>query len=115
MNHTTKRSLLIGCGLLSCTACIASITPRVVAWNDASQGVLIASSRSLNCRVLDGPIEANIIPLDGTTKRPLPSGTHVCDWLGNTAQINSSGAVDYLKQGQSESISATLKTRGFNH
>ena len=113
MNHTTKRTLLLGCGLLSCTACIATITPRVVAWNEASQGVIVASARSLNCRVLTGNIEPNSIPLDYKTKRPLPPGSHVCDWQGNTAQINSSGAVDYLKQGQTESIASTLKTRGF--
>lgn len=113
MNHKTKRSLLLGCGLLSFTSCIASISPRVIAWNDASQGVLIASARSLNCRVLNGSIEPNTIPLDHLTKRPLPSGTHICDWQGNTGQINGSGAIDYLKQGQSESISSTLKSRGF--
>lgn len=113
MNHLTKRSLLIGCSALSCTACIATIAPRVVAWNTASQGVLIASARSLNCRVLNGSIEPNSIPLDFKTKKPLPPGTHVCDWAGMTGQINGTGAIDYLKQGQTESIASTLKTRGF--
>jgi hypothetical protein len=113
MNHHTKRVLLIGGSALSFAACIATIAPRVIAWNDASQGALIASSRAVNCRVLNSTLEPNVVPLDWKTKRPLPPGTHVCDWAGMTAQINGAGAVDFLKQGQTEAIAATLKSRGF--
>ena len=113
MNHHTKRVLLIGGSILSFAACLATIAPRVIAWNDASQGALIASSRAVNCRVLNGNIEANTIPLDHLTQHPLPPGTHVCDWQGNTGQVNGTGAIDFLKQGQSEAIAATLKSRGF--
>jgi hypothetical protein len=63
--------------------------------------------------VLTGPIVPNIIPIDSKTSKPLPPGTHVCDWQGMTGQINGSGAVDFLKQGQSETIAQTLKSRGF--
>ena len=113
MNHSTKRILLIGGCALSGVACIATIAPRVIAWNDASQGALIASSRAVNCRVLNGSIEPNSIPVDAKSKRPLPPGTHVCDWAGMTGQINGTGAIDFLKQGQTELIAATLKSRGF--
>ena len=113
MNHHTKRVLLIGGSALSFAVCIATIAPRVIAWNQASQGALIASSRAVNCRVLNSTIEPNVIPIDGKTKRPLPPGTHVCDWAGMTGQINGANAVDFLKQGQTESIAATLKSRGF--
>ena len=113
MNHHTKRVLLIGGSSLSFSACVATIAPRVIAWNDASQGALIASSRAVNCRVLNGSIEPNSIPLDAKSKRPLPPGTHVCDWAGMTAQINGTGAIDFLKQGQTEAIAASLKSRGF--
>ena len=113
MNHSTKRILLIGGCALSFAACIATIFPRVMAWNDASQGALIASARAVNCRVLTSTLEPNVIPIDGRTKRPLPPGTHVCDWAGMTAQINGAHAVDFLKQGQTEAIAATLKSRGF--
>ncbi len=113
MNHQAKRSLLLGCSSLSFAACIATIAPRVIAWNEASQGALIASSRAVNCRVLTSSIEKNTIPVDGQTKRPFPPGTHICDWQGMTGQINGTGTIDYLKQGQSESIAATLKSRGF--
>ena len=113
MNHHTKRVLLIGGSALSFAACIATIAPRVMAWNQASQGALIASSRAVNCRVLTSTLEPNVIPIDGKTKRPLAPGVHVCDWAGMTAQINGAGAVDYLKQGQTEAIAATLKSRGF--
>ena len=113
MNHHTKRVLLIGGSSLSFSACVATIAPRVIAWNDASQGALIASSRAVNCRVLTSTLEPNVIPIDGKTKRPLPPGTHVCDWAGMTAQINGAGAVDFLKQGQTEAIAASLKSRGF--
>ena len=113
MNHSTKRILLIGGCALSGVACLATIAPRVFAWNEASQGALIASSRAVNCRVLTSTLEPNVIPIDGKTKRPLPPGTHVCDWAGMTAQINGAGAVDWLKQGQTEGIAATLKSRGF--
>gem|GEM_PF-490297 len=114
MNHHTKRVVLIGGSTLSFAACIATIAPRVMAWNDASQGALIASSRAVNCRVLNSTIEPNVIPIDGKTKRPLAPGVHVCDWAGMTGQINGTGAVDFLKQGQTEAIAATLKSRGFN-
>ena len=113
MNHHTKRVVLISGSTISLAACIVTIFPRVMAWNDASQGVLIASSRAVNCRVLNGSIEPNSIPVDGKTKRPLPSGVHVCDWSGMTGQINGTGAVAFLKQGQTEAIAATLKSRGF--
>ena len=104
---------MIGGSALSFAACVATIAPRVIAWNDASQGALIASSRSVNCRVLTSTLEPNVIPIDGKTKRPLPPGTHVCDWAGMTAQINGAHAVDFLKQGQTEAIASTLKSRGF--
>lgn len=113
MNHLTKRILLIGGCSISSVACLSTVAPRVIAWNQSSQGVLIASSRAMNCRVLNGSIEPNSIPLDFKTKRPLPPGTHVCDWQGMTGQINGTGAIDFLKQGQSESIATTLKERGF--
>ena len=113
MNHQTKRVLLIGGSALSFASCVATIAPRVIAWNDASQGALIASARAVNCRVLTSTIEPNVIPIDGKTKRPLAPGTHVCDWAGMTAQINGTGAVDFLKQGQTEAIADTLKSRGF--
>lgn len=113
MNHLTKRIILFGGLTLSSVACVSTILPRVMAWNESSQGVLIASSRSLNCRVLTTPIVPNSIPVDGKTKRPMPPGTHICDWQGNTGQINGTGAIDFLKQGQSEAISSTLKERGF--
>jgi len=113
MNHSTKRILLIGGCALSGVSCISTIAPRVIAWNDASQGALIASARAVNCRVLTSTLEPNVIPIDGKTKRPLPPGTHVCDWAGMTAQINGAGAVDFLKQGQTEAIAQNLKSRGF--
>ena len=113
MNHHTKRVLLIGGSALSFAACLATIAPRVFAWNQASQGALIAASRAVNCRVLNGSIEPNSIPVDAKSKRPLPPGTHVCDWQGNTGQVNGAGAIDFLKQGQTEAIAATLKSRGF--
>jgi hypothetical protein len=113
MNHHSKRIILLSGSVLSLGACVATIYPRVIAWNEASQGALIASSRAVNCRVLNGAIEPNTIPNDAQSKRPLPPGTHVCDWQGNTGQINGTGAIDFLKQGQSEAIAQTLKSRGF--
>jgi hypothetical protein len=113
MNHKLKRILLFTGMGMAASSCVATIAPRVIAWNEASQGALIASSRAVNCRVLNGAIEPNIIPLDGKTGRPLPPGTHVCDWQGNTGQINGTGAIDFLKQGQSETIATVLKSRGF--
>jgi hypothetical protein len=113
MNHHSKRILLLGGSVLAFGACVYTIAPRIIAWNEASQGALIASSRAVNCRVLGTSIVPNTIPVDGQTKRPLPPGTHVCDWSGMTGQINGTGAIDFLKQGQSETIAQTLKSRGF--
>ena len=112
MRHPIKRILIgMGCAA-SVGATLATIAPRIYAWNQASQGALIAAQRAANCRVLDGPVVPNIIPLDGKG-RSLPPGTHVCDWQGMTGQINGTGAIDFLKQGQSETIAQTLKSRGF--
>lgn len=113
VDHTTKRILLASGFCLSTAACATTIAPRVIAWNIASQGVLVASSRATNCRLLNSPIAPNTIPVDEKTLKPLPPGTHICDWEGLTAQVNGAGVVDYLRQGQPEEISKTLKQRGF--
>ena len=113
IDHTTKRILLFGGTCVSFSVCVMKIAPRVIAWNTASQGALIASTRAATCRTLDRPISRNTIPVDGKTGRTLPPGTFLCDWEGMTGQINGTGAIDYLKQGQSEEIAKTLKSRGF--
>jgi hypothetical protein len=113
VDHTTKRILLASGFCLSTAACATTIAPRVIAWNIASQGVFVASSRATNCRLLNGPIAQNTIPIDSKTNKPLVPGTHVCSWDGNTGQINGNGVIDYLKQGQPEEIAKTLKQRGF--
>ena len=113
MKHSPKRVLLFAGLAASLGSCLGVIAPRIIAWNEASQGALIASFRAVNCRVLTSTLRPNIIPMDGQTGKPLPPGSHVCDWQGMTGQINGSGAVDFLKQGQSETIVQTLKSRGF--
>jgi hypothetical protein len=90
----------------------AAIYPRIYAWNQVSQGVLIASSRSANCRLLRPSVLPNIIPLDDAGNE-LPPGTFVCDFSGNTGQINGFGAVDYVRQGDTSAIVHDLKQRGF--
>ena len=90
-----------------------AIYPRVYAWNQVSQGVLIASNRAANCRIVIPAVSPNLIPIDTKSGRPLVAGTAVCDWNGNTGQINGSGAIDYVKQGDTTAIVATLKQRGF--
>lgn len=113
VDHVTKRVLIFGASCASVAACVTTIAPRVIAWNLASQGVLIASTRAATCRPLDSPIAPNTIPIDGKTGRTLPPGTYICDWEGMTGQINGTGTIDYLKQGQAEEIAKTLISRGF--
>jgi hypothetical protein len=112
MNHHSKRILLLGGSVLAFGACAVTIAPRIIAWNEASQGALIASQRVAKCLVLNGPIVPNSVPTNGKGG-PLPPGTFICDWQGMTGQVNGTGAIDFLRQGQPEAISDALKARGF--
>jgi hypothetical protein len=105
----------IGYGCLAAAsvgATIAALHPRLVAFNQTSQGHQIAMARAETCAVV-GFVEANSIPLDSKTKRRLPAGTFTCDFYGNTSQINGRGASDWVRSGQPEQIAAKLKQRGF--
>jgi len=110
----TLKRIGLGCLLATSVASLGTaIYPRVYAWNQVSQGVLIASNRAANCRVIYPSVRPNIIPIESKSGRPLTSGTAVCDWSGNTGQINGTGAIDYVRQGDMGAIVATLKQRGF--
>ncbi len=93
-------------------ATLAALYPRLDAFNRTSTGHQIAMARAETCQVVNS-IRPNTIPLDGKTKRPLNPGTHICDFAGNTAQINGYGAIDWVKSGQPEQIAAKLTQRGF--
>lgn len=112
MDRPTKRLGLAGLATLTIASISAGIYPRVSAWNQASNAALIAGQRATNCRVLNGSLVANTIPVD-EHGRPLPAGTHVCDWNGMTGQATATGAIGYLKQGNTEEIIKTLESRGF--
>ena len=112
MHRNLKR---IGLGCLLSTAIVSlgtAIHPRIYAFNQASQGALIASNRAVNCRIINPAVIPNLIPLDSKSGRPLNSGTAVCDWNGNTGQINGTGAIDFVKQGDIAAITKTLMGRG---
>lgn len=91
---------------------LAALHPRIAAFNQTSQGHQIAMSRAETCAVV-GSVEANTIPLDSKTGRKLPAGTYICDFAGNTAQVNGTGAMDWVRSGQPEQVAAKLKQRGF--
>ncbi|MGI0495097.1 hypothetical protein ACN4EG_25210 [Alkalinema pantanalense CENA528] len=112
MNHTGKRFSLGLLGAIAIGSTLAAIYPRVYAWNVAASSAVIASQRAANCRVLIGNLQPNSIPLDQKGK-PLPPGTHVCDWQGLTGQITAGNAIGYVKQGDSKAIAEILKSRGF--
>ena len=108
------KRISLGCLLSASVVSVgAAIYPRVYAFNEVSQGVLIASNRAANCRIITPAVAPNLIPTDAKSGRPLVSGTAVCDWNGNTGQINGTGAIDYVKQGDIAAISTILKGRGF--
>lgn len=113
MHHNAKRLGLavLGAGAIGCF--LGAAYPRIYAWNEASTAVTIATQRAANCRIISPAVQVNTIPVDGKSGRTLPSGTHVCDWSGVTGQINGTGAVDFVKVGQAESIANVLKSRGF--
>ncbi len=113
MNHQAKRVGLLTLGAAAIGCFLGSAYPRIYAWNQASTAATIATQRAANCRILSGPVEANTIPVDAKSGRPLAPGTHVCSWDGLTGQINGTGAIDYVKQGHTETIAQTLRTRGF--
>jgi hypothetical protein len=113
MHHQAKRVALVTLASAAIGCFLGSAYPRIYAWNQASTAATIASQRAANCRILLGSVEPNTIPVDGKSGRPLAPGTHVCDWNGVTGQINGTGAIDYVKAGQAETIIATLKSRGF--
>ncbi len=113
MSHQTKR-IALGClGVGAIISFLVSAYPRIYAWNEASSSATIATQRAANCKILDGSVQANTIPIDSKTKRPLSPGVHVCHWDGSTGQINGTGAIDFVKQGSTEAIAAILKSRGF--
>ena len=113
MNRSLKR-IALGCVLSVSTVSLGTaIYPRVYAFNTSSQGVLIASNRAANCRIITPAVSPNLIPTDAKSGRPLVSGTAVCDWNGNTGQINGTGAIDFVKQGDTAAITKTLIRRGF--
>ena len=112
MNHPLKRIALGASSALSIGVCLAAIQPRIVAWNQTSQAVLIASQRAASCTPLNY-VKANSIPIDRASRQPFEPGTLVCDWQGRTGQINGYRAIDYVRQGQSKQISEVLINRGF--
>jgi hypothetical protein len=112
MHHNAKRIGLITLGAAAIGCFLGSAYPRIYAWNEVSNAATIALQRSANCRVLNGPVVPNTIPIDAKSGRPLAPGTHVCDWNGLTGQINGTGAIDYVKSGQAEAMVAALKARG---
>lgn len=92
-------------------ATLAALQPRLLAFNQTSQGHQIAMSRAETCLITSQPIVANEIVLDGAGRR-LPDGTFLCDQSGRTVQVTNGGASGYLKQGQPEQITAKLRQRG---
>jgi len=112
MNHPLKRIALGTSSALSIGVCLAAIQPRIVAFNQTSQAVLIASQRAASCTPLNY-VKANSIPIDYTSRQPFEPGTLVCDWQGRTGQINGYHAIDYVRQGQAKQISEVLINRGF--
>lgn len=112
MNHPLKRIALGTSSALSIGVCLAAIQPRIIAWNQTSQSVLIASQRAASCTPLNF-VKANSIPTDRASKQTLEPGTLVCDWQGRTGQINGDRAIDYVRQGQAKEINEVLINRGF--
>lgn len=112
MNHQAKRVGLITLGVAAIGCFLGSAYPRIYAWNEASTAAMIASQRAANCRILSGPVQPNTIPVDAKSRNPLNSGTHVCFWDGSTGQINGTGAIDFVKQGSTETIIKILQSRG---
>ena len=90
---------------------IVALQPRLMAFNQTSQGHQIAMSRAETCLVTSRSIVANEIVLDRTGRR-LPDGTFLCDLSGRTVQVSNGGASGYLMQGQPELVTAKLRQRG---
>lgn len=104
----------IGYGILASAAIgatLAALQPRLMAFNQTSQGHQIAMSRAETCLITSQPIVANEIVLDRSNRR-LPDGTFLCDRSGRTVQVTNGGVSGYLMQGQPEQITAKLRQRG---
>ena len=114
MNHPLKRIALGISSALLIGVCLAAIQPRIIAWNQTSQAVLIASQRAASCTPISY-VKANLIPVDWASKQSLEPGTLVCDWQGRTGQINGYHAIDYVRQGQAKQINEVLINRGFQN
>ena len=109
----TLKRIGLGCLLTASLGSLgSSIYPRVYAFNQASQGALIASTRAANCRVLKSNLIPNETPVDELGK-PFPAGTTFCDRNGLTGQATDKGAIGYPKQGDTAAIIKILETRGF--
>lgn len=113
MNHQIKRIALIASGASAIGAFLAAVQPRILAFNQTSQAVLIASQRAASC-ITVSYVKANSIPVDYASRQPFEPGTLVCDWQGRTGQINGNRAIDYVRQGEAKHINEVLINRGFN-
>jgi hypothetical protein len=105
-------ALYLCSGALTIAATIAGIAPKVVNFNQSSQGHQSAMAAAETCQLVDQVVERSH-PFYPPTGEGLPPGSFLCDALGNTSQVQPSGLLGPVSTGQPELIRKKLADRGF--
>lgn len=92
---------------------VAGLTPKWASFNQSSQGHQNALAAAETCLGLE-QVKQGIQPVYGPTGDGLPPGTYLCDAMGNTAQVETTGLLGPVSTGQPEALRKKLADRGLH-
>jgi hypothetical protein len=105
-------ALYLCSGAMTIAATIYGLAPTIASFNQSSQGHQNAMAAAETC-LLMAQVKEGIQPIYGPTGKGIPPGTHLCDAMGNTAQVLPNGDLGPVSTGQPELITKKLVDRGF--
>ncbi len=115
VNRITTRALLTLGGVASVSSFVYAANPRIVAWNQTSNAIVIAQQRAATCTKVNATLtpgsRAMLPPANGSPAVPMTPGTLICDRLGNTAEVTTGGRVQYIRSAPPEILNKALDAR----
>ncbi len=115
MNRVTTRALLALGGVASVASFVYAANPRIVAWNQTSNAIVIAQQRAATCTKVNAAISprsrAMLPPANGSPAVPMTPGTLICDGFGNTAEVGQDGRNQYIRSAPPEILNQLLDKR----
>ena len=106
MSRWLKRVNIAASMLLSVTALMYSIAPRVMAWSFVMNSNLKAKQRAYSCDLMAKPVQLG----QKTTQNP---GRLACYWDGSTGEVQNDRVIRHIQNGNAEEITKILEGRGF--